>query len=124
MAALVKKDKGSGASSSGHHGQRGCGVHLGSSSSTDQGRVSEGQAADTHTSWIQFHGTGVHAALTALGGNLLCKSENKRGKAAPEQQINTNIETSVGRGVYTSGRWGEVFELLRSTVVPGSEVLL
>ena len=24
-----------------------------------QGRVSEGQAADTHTSWIQLHGTGV-----------------------------------------------------------------
>ena len=50
-----------------------------------QGRASEGQAADTHTSWIQFHGTGVRPASTALGGNLLCKSEYKRGKAAPEQ---------------------------------------
>ena len=39
-----------------------------------QGRVSEGQAADTHTSWIQLHGTGVCPALTALGGNFVCKS--------------------------------------------------
>ena len=66
-----------------------------------QGRVSEGQAADTHTSWIQLHGTGVRPALTALGGNFVCKSEIKRGKAAPEQDMKTNFETVVGRGVYT-----------------------
>ena len=95
------KEKGSGASSSGDHNQGGCGVHLGSSSSTDQGRVSESQAADTHTSCVQFHWAGVHAALTALGGNCLCNSEDKRGKAAPAQQMNTNFETVVGRGVYT-----------------------
>ena len=115
--------KGSGASSSGDHSQGGCGVHLGSSSSTDQGRVSEGQAADTHTSWIQFHGTGVHAALTALGGNLLCKSEDKRGKAAPEQQIKTNFETSVGRGVYTSGRWGKSLNYSVPLLYPGQRFL-
>ena len=45
-----------------------------------QRRVSEGQAADTHTSWIQLHGTGVRPASTALGGNLLCKSENQEGQ--------------------------------------------
>ena len=65
---------------------RGCGVHTGSSSSTGQGRVSEGQAADTHTSWIQLHGAGVCPSLTALGGNLLCMSEDKRGKAALAHQ--------------------------------------
>ena len=69
-----------------------------------QGRVSEGQAADTHTSWIQRHGTGVRPALTALGGNFLCRSEIKRGKAA-EQDMKTNFETVVGRGVYTRGSW-------------------
>ena len=51
-----------------------------------QNRASEGQAADTHTSWIQFHRKGVRPALTALGGNFLCKSEDKRGKAAPAQK--------------------------------------
>ena len=66
-----------------------------------QGRVSEGQVADTHTLWIQLHGTGVRPVFTALGGNLLCKSEDKRGKAAPEQIMKTNFETVVGRGVYT-----------------------
>ena len=64
-----------------------------------QGRVSEGQVADTHTSWIQLHGTGVRPALTALGGNLLCNSEIKRGKVAPEQDMNPTFETAVGRGV-------------------------
>jgi hypothetical protein len=53
------KEKGNGASSSGDRGQGGCGVHPGSSSSTGERRVSEGQAADTHTSWIQLHGTDV-----------------------------------------------------------------
>ncbi len=67
------------------------------------GRVglAKGQAADTHTSWIQLHGTGVRPALTALGGNFVCKSEIKRGKAAPEQDMNTNFETAAGGGVYT-----------------------
>ena len=64
-----------------------------------QDRVSEGQADDTHTTWIQLHGTGVRPALTALGGNSLCKSEIKRGKAAPEQDMKANFETA-GRGVY------------------------
>jgi len=117
------KDKGSGASSSGDHSQGGCGVHPGSSSTADQGRASEGQAADTHTSWIQFHGTGVHAALTALGGNFLCKSEDKRGKAAPEQQIKTNFETSAGRGVYTSGRWGKSLSYSVPLLYPGQSFL-
>ena len=43
----------------------------------------------------------VRPALTALGGNLLCKSEIKRGKAAPEQDMKTNFETVAGGGVYT-----------------------
>ena len=51
-----------------------------------QGRASEGQAADTHTSWIQLHGTNVRPVLTALGGNLVCKSKDKKGKAALEQK--------------------------------------
>ena len=66
-----------------------------------QGRVSEGQAADTHTSWIQLHGTGVRPALTALRGNFVCKSDIKRGNVAPEQDMKTNFETVVGRGVCT-----------------------
>ena len=66
-----------------------------------QGRVSEGQAADTHTSWIQLHGTSVRPALTALGGNLLCNIEIKRGKVAPEQDMKTKFETAAGKGVYT-----------------------
>ena len=73
------KEKGRGASSSGDGGQGSGGVHPGSASSSGQG---EGQAVDTHTSWIQFQGTGVRPALTALGGNYLCKSEDKKGKAA------------------------------------------
>ena len=66
-----------------------------------QGRVSEGQAADTRASWIQLHGTIVRPALTALRGNFVCKREIKRGKAAPEQDMNTNFETAAGSGVYT-----------------------
>ena len=33
----------------------------------------------------------------------MCKSEDKRGKAAPEQQINTNFETYNGRGSTRQG---------------------
>ena len=87
-----------------------------------QGRAREGQAADTHTSWIQFHGTGVRPALTALGGNLLCRSEDNKGKAAPEQNMKTNFETVVGRGVYTRGFLEKACNLLRSIAVPRSEV--
>ena len=96
------KEKGRGASSSGDGGQGSGGVHPGSASSSGQG---EGQAVDTHTSWIQFHGTGVRPALTALGGNYLCKSEDKKGKAAQEPTMKSNFETAAGRGVYTSGCW-------------------
>ena len=66
-----------------------------------QGRVSEGQAADTHTSWIQLHGTIVRPALTALGGKFVRNSEIQRGNAAPGQDMKTNFETAAGRGVYT-----------------------
>ena len=66
-----------------------------------QGRVSEGKAADTHTSCIQLHGTGARPAVNALGGNLLCTSEINRGKAATEQDMKTNFESVAGRGVYT-----------------------
>ena len=65
----------------------------------------------------------MHAALTALGGNFLCKSEDKRGKAAPEQQIKTNFETSVGRGVYTSGRWGKSLSYSVPLLFPGQALL-
>ena len=76
-----------------------------------QGRVSEGQAADTHTSWIQIHGTGVRPALTALGGNFLRKSEIMRGKAAPEQDKRSDqLETVVGGGAYTRGSWRQVVD--------------
>jgi hypothetical protein len=87
-----------------------------------QGRVSEGQAADTHTSWIQLHGTGVRPALAALGANLLCKSEIKRGKAAPEQDMKTNFETA-GKGVYTSGRWGKSLNYSVPLLYPGQRLL-
>ena len=47
------------------------------------------------------------------------KSADKRGKAAPEQQINTNFETSSGRGVYTSGRWGKSLSYSVPLLYPG-----
>ena len=31
----------------------------------------------------------------------MCKSEIKRGKAPPEQDMKTNFETAAGREVYT-----------------------
>ena len=75
------KDKGSGASSSGDGGQGAVVYTLAQHRAlVRQGRVSEGQAADTPTSWIQLHGTGVRPALTSLGGNFLCKSERRRSK--------------------------------------------
>ena len=42
----------------------------------------------------------MRPALTAWGGNLLCKSEIKKGKAA-EQDVKTNFETAPGKGAYT-----------------------
>ena len=115
------KEKGRGASSSGDGGQGSGGVHPGSASSSGQG---EGQAADTHTSWIQFHGTGVHPALTALGGNYLCKSEDKKGKAAQEPTMKSNFETVVGRGVYTSGSWRKAVTYSAPLLYPGQRHLI
>ena len=43
--------------------------------------------------------------VDGLGGNLLCKSEDKKGKAAPEQKMKTKFETAAGRGVYASRYW-------------------
>ena len=65
----------------------------------------------------------MHAALTALGGNLLCNSEDKRVNVAPEQQIKTNCETSVGRGGYTSGRWGKSLSYSVPLMYPGQKLL-
>ena len=53
----------------------------------------------------------------------MCKSEDKRGKAAPEQQIKTNFETSAGRGVYTSGRWGKSLNYSVPLMYPGQKLL-
>ena len=61
--------------------------------------------------------------MTALGGNLLCEREDKRGKAAPGQQIKTNFETSAGRGVYTSGRWGKSVSYSVPLMYPGQKFL-
>ena len=88
-----------------------------------QGRVSEGQAADTHTSWIQLHGTGVHPVLTALGGNLLCKSEDKRGKAAPEQTNEDQLRDCCWQGSLHLKVLEKGCHLFRSTAVPWSEAV-
>ena len=53
----------------------------------------------------------------------MCKSEDKRGKAAPEQQIKTNFETFVGRGVYTSGRLGKSLHYSVPLLYPGQRFL-
>ena len=57
--------------------------------------------------------------LTALGMNLLCKSEYKRGKAAPEPKTNTNFDTVAGRGVYTSGYWRKAVTYSAPLLYPG-----
>ena len=41
-----------------------------------QGRVSEAQAADTHTSWIQLHGAIVRPVWMALG--WICVQERRQ----------------------------------------------
>ena len=42
------------------------------------------------------------SSVDGLGKELFfCKSEIKRGKAAPEKDMKTNFETVAGRGVYT-----------------------
>ena len=66
----------------------------------------------------------MHPALTALRGNLLCKSEDKRGQAAPEQKMQINFETVAGRGVYTSGRWGKVVSYSLPLLYPGQQFLI
>ena len=50
--------------------------------------------------------------LMALGGNYLCKSEDKKGKAAQEPTMKSNFETAAGRGVYTSRFWRKGCHLL------------
>ena len=52
------------------------------------------------------------------------KSEDKRGKAAPEQQMNTNFETAAGRGVYTSRRWGKSLKYSIPLLYPGQHFLI
>ena len=56
-------------------------------------------------------------------GNFLCTSEDKRGKAAPDQHVKTNFETVVGRGVYTSGRWGKSLNYSAPLLYPGQRFL-
>ena len=63
-------------------------------------------------------------SVDGLGRNLLCKSEDEMGKAAPEQQMNTNFETAAGKGVYTSRRWGKALSYSAPLLYPGQPLLI
>ena len=43
--------------------------------------------------------------MTALGGNYLCKSEDKKGKAAQEPTMKSNFETVAGVRVLENGSY-------------------
>ena len=118
------KEKGSGLSSSGDGGQGAVVYTLAQHQAlVRQGRVSEGQAADTHTSWIQLHGTGVHPALTALGGNLLCKGERQEGQGGARAKHEDQLRDCCWQGSLHVRVLGKGCKLLRSIVVPGSGFL-
>ena len=51
----------------------------------------------------------------------MCKSEDKRGKAAPEQTMNTNFETAAGKGVHTSKYWGKSVTYSALLLYPGQK---
>ena len=62
-------------------------------------------------------------SVDGLGSELIVQERREEGQGGAGA-TNTNFETSAGRGVYTSGRWGKVFDLTRSTAVSGSEVIV
>jgi hypothetical protein len=53
----------------------------------------------------------------------LCKSEDKRGTAAPEQRMKTKFETAAGKGVYTSRRLGKYLNYSVPLLYPGQRFL-
>ncbi len=55
-------------------------------------------------SWLRYHGTGMHTAMTAVSMNSLSRSEVTRGLPSPGDPQNTSgwYETAAGRGVYSS----------------------
>jgi hypothetical protein len=59
-----------------------------------------------------------------LGGNYLCKSEDKKGKAAQEPTMQSNFESAVGRGVYASGSWRKTVSYSAPLLYPGQRHLI
>ena len=53
----------------------------------------------------------------------MCKTEDKKGKAAPEPNKKSDFDAAAGRGVYTSGSWRKAVSYSPPTAAPGSEAL-
>ena len=62
--------------------------------------------------------------MTALGGNYLCKSEEKKGKAAQAPTMKSNFSTHVGRGICTSGSWRKAATYSAPLLRPGQRHLI
>ena len=54
----------------------------------------------------------------------MCKSEDKKGKAAQEPTMKSNFETVVGRGIYTSGYWRKAVTYSAPLLYPGQRHLI
>ena len=65
------------------------------------------------TSWLSYHGTTFHSAVTAICSNGLCRGEKERGAAhandlvakQKEAERPVGFETTMGRGVYSAQQW-------------------
>ena len=93
------------------HGGKGK-VAGGASSSNGDG---QGLSLDLpRSSWLVFHGTSFHSGLCAICGNSLNRSESRRGKPSPGDDVaqevyeanekNMKLDTSVVRGVRSIAR--------------------
>ena len=54
----------------------------------------------------------------------MCKSEDKKGKAAQEPTMKSNFKTDAGRGVYTSRYWRMAVTYSAPLLYPGQRHLI
>ena len=90
-----------------------------------QGRVSEAQAAEPthHGSNSMGQACARAPSVEGLWRELVVQERNQEGQGGAEQDVKTNFETVAGRGVYTSGRWGNAVSYSVPLLYPGQDLL-
>ena len=73
--------------------------------------------------WLRYHGQNAYAFLNCACTALLSPSEDPKSAKTPRQKKNWSLlETSHGRGVYTSRQWQKAIQYAVPHLLPGSNL--